>query len=83
MATTPPEGFTPEYDNDGTTVMHYEGPTVEGDGWNILTSWSPDSGFLLWPARIGGDEQFTPAQALQMGRALITTSEKYGAQWPD
>lgn len=70
-----PEGFAAIEDSMGEVQI--QGPTVTGDGWDISTDWEPSTGVLIWPETNGGDPQLSPAQALEMGRALVAVAQRY------
>lgn len=75
LAPVAPEGFEAVEDSMGEVQI--QGPTVAGDGWDISTDWEPSAGVLIWPETKGRDPQLSPAQALEMGRALVAVAQRY------
>jgi hypothetical protein len=70
--------FAPVFDNDGVTVMHYSAPDIDApDGsWSIAVDLE-DGKVGIWPETEVSSRHLSPAQALELGRALVTVAERY------
>jgi hypothetical protein len=70
--------FAPVYDNDGETIMHYTAPDIDAPdkSWTIGVDLEGGK-LLIWPETPASAPQLSPAQALEMGRALIAVAARY------
>jgi hypothetical protein len=70
--------FAPVYDSDGTTILHHTAPDIDAPdrSWSIGIDLERGK-VLIWPETPASAPQLSPAQALEMGRALIAVAARY------
>lgn len=79
MSTTeiprPPAGFTPNGDPHDGRIIDWWGPSVEGNGYRILTGWTVHDGPMFWVEVTGAGDPLTSTQALALAADLVRAVE--------
>lgn len=69
--TTAPAGYTQKLDTDGT-VMCFDGPVVQHDGYRLLHGWSPERGHFVFIDH-DNDNPFTDTELVDLVAVLQQT----------
>lgn len=77
-----PKGFTqiPDPDDPDEFLEKWQAPTESGDGWRVLTTWTPDAGIYIRIAGADRDDSYgmTERQQVEATATLSRVRNTYG-----